>query len=96
MLVPQRAWPDNPTAAMMIVVQWSNADGFELVVVNVAPHPAQCRIYPTVPTLAHHTWQLVDRLGNERWVREGGEMAAQGLFLDLPARGAQLFQFTTL
>lgn len=90
-LVPQRAWSDNPTAAMIIVVQWPGADGFELVVVNVAPHRAQCRVYPTVPSLAHHTWRLADRLGDECWVRDGGEMAAQGLFLDVPAHGAQLF-----
>jgi hypothetical protein len=31
---------------------------------------------------------LVDRLGQERWHRDLGEP----LFLDLPARGAQLFE----
>lgn len=96
LLVPQRAWDDNPTARFFTIVQWAAADRFELVVVNTASHRAQCRVVPTVPDLAAHTWQLVDRLGDERWVREGHDMARNGLFLDLPARGAQLFAFTPI
>jgi hypothetical protein len=92
-LVPQRTWDDNPTDAAFTIVQWSAGETFELLVVNAAAHRAQCRVRPTVPSLAQHTWQLVDRLGDERWIRDGREMAAHGLFLDVPARGAQLFVF---
>jgi glycosidase len=94
-LVPRRAWDDNPTAGGFTVVQWQargTVDRFDLVVVNLLPHRAQCRVVPELPGLAQHTWQLTDRLGDERWVRDGRELASAGLFLDLPARGAQLFE----
>jgi hypothetical protein len=94
-LAPRRAWDDNPTSGCFTVVQWRDRaadDRFELVVVNLAPHRAQCRVVPSVPGLAGHAWHLADRLGDERWVRDGGELASAGLFLDLPARGAQLFE----
>ncbi len=93
-LMPQRAWDDNSTSDFFTIVQWTRADSFDLVVVNMAAHRAQCRVWPTVPFLADHTWQLADRLGEERWVRVSREMAKEGLFFDLPARGAQLFVFT--
>ncbi len=94
-LAPRRAWDDNPTAGGFTLVQWRARgadDRFDLVVVNLLPHRAQCRVVPDVPGLAPHTWQLADRLGDERWVRDGHELASAGLFLDLPARGAQLFE----
>lgn len=94
LLAPRRAWDGNPTAGCFTIVQWRVPgvdDGFDLVVVNLAPHRAQCRVVPEVPGLAPHLWRLEDRLGPERWLRDGGELATAGLFLDLPARGAQLF-----
>ena len=94
-LAPRRAWDDNPTAGAFTVVQWQargTEDRFDLVVVNLAPHRAQCRVVPELPGLAPHTWHLADRLGDERWLRDGRELAGAGLFLDLPPRGAQLFE----
>ena len=81
-LAPERAWDDNPTSDAFAIVKWPR----DLVVVNLAPHRGQCRV--RVPD-TEGKWELVDRLGDERWVRD--DMATNGLFLDLPARGAQLF-----
>jgi hypothetical protein len=75
LLAPRAAWPDNPTHAYFTIVKWPH----DLVVVNMAPHRAQCRVD------MRGRYELVDRLGGERWQRDGE------LFLDLPARGAQLF-----
>ena len=96
LLAPRRAWDDNPTAQCFTVVQWQRPgeDGFDLVVVNLASHRAQCRVVPTIAGLAGGAWQLADRLGAEHWTRAGDELASTGLFLDLPARGAQLFAFS--
>ncbi|HVV81830.1 MAG TPA: alpha-amylase family glycosyl hydrolase [Kofleriaceae bacterium] len=94
LLAPRRVWDDNPTADAFTVVQWQAPgvdDRFDLVVVNLAAHRSQCRVVPRVPGLAEHTWQLADRLGPERWLRDGRELATTGLFLDLPPRDAQLF-----
>lgn len=80
LLAAERASDDNPTHAFFVIVKWSR----DLVVVNLAPHRAQCRVH--VP--GGGRYRLVDRLGDERWDRDLGEP----LFLDLPARGAQLFE----
>jgi hypothetical protein len=37
---------------------------------------------------------MEDLLGEEKYWRNGNEMAARGLYLALPPRGAQLFHFT--
>ena len=94
LLVPGRAWGDNPTAQCINAIQWQRPgreDGFELVVVNLAPHRAQCRVRISARGLSGHQWVLSDRLGEERWERDGAEIAATGLYLDLEGRGARLF-----
>jgi hypothetical protein len=96
LLAPKRAWEDNPTAQCMTLVQWQQEDRddhFELVVVNHAPHAAQCRAPLDARGLSPGTWALVDRLGNERWTRDGKEMARDGLWLDVGAHATQLFSF---
>ena len=97
MLVPAAAWDDNPTNKCFNVIQWrhpTKEDAFDLVVVNLASHQAQCRVKLTVPGLIGGSWRMLDRLGTEEYVREGDDLVANGLFLDLPGRGAQVFSFT--
>ena len=36
---------------------------------------------------------MKDLLGQERYKRSGDDLQNQGLYLDLPAHGAQLFHF---
>ena len=94
LLVPGRAWDDNPTSQCINIIQWQRPgqEGeFDLVVVNLAPHHAQCRVRLTAGGLAGHGWILSDRLGEERWERDGTELSTTGLYLDLEARGARLF-----
>jgi glycosidase len=94
-LPTHRAWADNPTSECLTVIDWASGPaekGRDLVVVNLAPHRAQGRIYPTWQGVEHGTWRLRDRLGSEVWWRDGAEIREQGLYLDLPARGAQLFE----
>ncbi|MEW6306414.1 MAG: alpha-amylase family glycosyl hydrolase [Verrucomicrobiota bacterium] len=92
-LQPTEAWEGNFTAAHFVVVQWqAGRNEFDLVVVNLASHRAQCRVRPALGKVARHRWKLVDLLGQEVWRRDGRELEQEGLFLDLPAHGAQLFR----
>jgi hypothetical protein len=94
LLQPRAAWSDNPTARDFVIVQWqSRAPGFEVVVVNLAPHRSQCYAPLTLQHLATHNWAMKDLLGHEFYKRSGDDLQNQGLYLDLPAHGAQLFQF---
>lgn len=96
-LVPRRAWEDNPTSECFTVIFWQipkREDRFDLVVVNHAPHQAQCRVpLPIAPTDSQK-WSLKDQIGPEQWTRDAREMATEGLFLDVAPRGAHLFSFT--
>ena len=93
-LAPRVAWPDNPTARNFVVVQWqSSAPEFDLVVVNLAPHRSQCYAPLTVEHLTAHHWAISDLLGRECYQRSGDDLQNHGLYLDLPAHGAQLFHF---
>jgi hypothetical protein len=106
LLAPRPAWPGNSTAANFILVQWREMSPdnspltaphagteFDLVVVNFAPHRSQCYAPLTVPGLAERNWTLRDLLGEESYERFGADLAEQGLYLDLPAYGAQVFHF---
>jgi hypothetical protein len=92
LLKPSSAWPDNPTAQNFAIVQWqSQPPEFDLVVVNLAPHRSQCRVHARVPGLAEHEWSMKDLAGTEEYRRSGKDLQHEGLYLDLPPHGAQLF-----
>ena len=94
-LHPRSAWSENSTDHCFVVVQWQAApDVFDLVVVNLAAQPSQCYVTLTIAGLARREWKMEDLLGEEKYRRNGSEMLARGLYLALPARGAQLFHFT--
>ncbi len=91
---PRAAWPENPTAQNFVIVQWQRqAPEFDLVVVNLAPHRSQCYATLSLERLAAYNWAMKDLLGQEYYKRSGDDLQNQGLYLDLPAHGAQLFHF---
>ena len=88
------AWPGNSTAQNFVIVQWQKqAPEFDLVVVNLAPDRSQCYAPLSLEGLAAHNWAMTDLLGEERFKRSGDDLQNQGLYLDLPPHGAQLFHF---
>lgn len=93
-LPTRRAWSDNRSDESMVLAQWQDDERrFELVVVNLAPHRSQCYAPLSVRGLAAGSWRMTDRLGHEAYERDGEEMSARGLYLDVPPHAAQLFQF---
>jgi glycosidase len=91
LLVPRAAWPDNPTAQNFLLAQWqAQPPEFDLVAVNLAPHPSQCYVPLNPPGLAARQWRLDDLLSHEHYVRDGQDLQRQGLYLDLPAHGTCL------
>jgi hypothetical protein len=91
---PRSAWGDNATAQNFVIVQWQRqAPEFDLMAVNLAPHRSQCYAPLSVEHLAAHNWAMKDLLGQEFYKRAGDDLHNQGLYLDLPPHGAQLFHF---
>jgi hypothetical protein len=79
------AWEGNETWDCLIAWAWE-LDGRPpcLVVVNYAPHPSQGYVHLPVEQLAGKQWRLQDQLGPSSYDRDGDELRAQGLYLDLP------------
>jgi hypothetical protein len=81
-----------------VIIQWQPEESegdrkpFHLVVVNLAGHSSQCYVDLVGGEISQHSWHVTDLLGTEVFVREGTKLKQQGLFLDSPAHGAQLFQ----
>jgi hypothetical protein len=93
-LQPREAWPGNPTCENFVTVQWqATPPTFDLVTVNLAPHRSQCYAPLSIAHLPDHNWLLRDVLGGEKHERRGDDLNSQGLYLDLPPLGAQLFHF---
>jgi hypothetical protein len=93
-LAPKPAWKGNPTSQNFVIIQWqAQAPGFDLVVVNLAPHRSQCYAPLSVASLGDHDWTMGDLLGTEHYARQGADLKRDGLYLDLPEHGAQLFHF---
>jgi glycosidase len=94
LLAPRPAWPENRTSENFVLVQWqAQPPQFDLVAVNLAPHRSQCYAPLSIGSLATHNWTMKDLLGSEQYVRWGDDLQTQGLYLDLPPHGAQLFHF---
>ena len=94
LLKPTPAWDGNPTADNFIVIRWETPPlEVDLVAVNLAPHPSQCYVKLNVEELAKHDWKMINLLGEEQYQRQGTGLREKGLYLDLPAHGAQLFHF---
>ena len=85
------AWEGNPTWDRFVVMAWERPGGKRLLtVVNYGPTRAQC--YAKVPfTELEPKLVLRDLLGDARYERDSGDLAAKGLYLDLPPWGRNAF-----
>jgi hypothetical protein len=93
LIPPQSAWDGNPTWADFISYAWQSAGGGRsVVVVNFSDHQAQCRLRLPFDGLAGRQFRLVDIMGSEVYVRDGGELAGPGLFVDLAAWRSNVFR----
>jgi hypothetical protein len=89
------AWDGNGTWDDLIACAWDAADGQRrLVAVNYAGHPSQCYVRLPYPELAGRAVRLVDALGPARYDRDGNDLLARGLYLDMPAWGHHVFEVT--
>jgi glycosidase len=90
-------WTDNNSHFAFTLLQWQRRDddtSFDLVVVNHADHRAQCFARVTAQGLRQGAWHLKDALGAEVYIRQGDDLADNGLYLDVAPHAAQLFRFT--
>jgi hypothetical protein len=78
------AWEGNWTHGCFVAFAWHGpGDELRLVAVNYADHQSQCRLRIPFDTLHDRQWQLHDQLSTEVYPRNGDELQACGLFLDM-------------
>lgn len=86
------AWDGNWTSDCFIAYSWTGKDGGRrLVAVNYSDHPSQCYVALPWTDLEGQAWQLCDRMGTAIYERNGSDLAAQGLYLDVPAWAYHVF-----
>jgi len=93
LLAARPAWQGNGTHDNFIAFAWTGPGSLRrLVAVNYADRQSQC--YVTLPwgDLAGRTWRLHDRLGSVVYERDGADLSARGLYLDMPAWGYHAFE----
>jgi hypothetical protein len=88
-------WPDNVSHQQLVAWCWSNPGGRYLVVVNLADAQAQAQVrLPWADVLTGRSWQLVDQLTDQTFVRDGDELADAGLYVGLAAWGTHFLAFS--
>jgi hypothetical protein len=91
------AWEGNPTWENFLSFAWEGpAGGRLLVTVNFGPTRGQCYVESPFEGLAGRRWALRDLMGQERYERAGDDLAAKGLYLDMPEWGYNVFEVSGL
>jgi alpha amylase-like protein len=91
------AWDGNWTSDCFLAWSWQGPDGQRLLIaVNYAPNQSQCYVRPALPGLAGRTVRLKDLTGAASYDRDGAELEARGLYLDLPPWAYHVFDMAVL
>jgi hypothetical protein len=89
-------WPDNDSHRRLVAWCWSAGEappGRHLVVVNLSDAPAQARVRLPWDDIAGRDWTLTDRIGGQRFDRDGGAMAGDGLYVSLDGWASHFLAF---
>lgn len=89
------AWDGNWTSDCFIIFAWMGPAGERLLVaVNFASNQSQCYVPLPFDELGDGPWQLDDLIGDATYARDGHDLRARGLYLDLPPWKAHVFSVT--
>jgi hypothetical protein len=88
------AWDGNWTSDCFVAFAWSGGGERLLVTVNYAPNQSQCYVRLPFTDLAGAGWRLQDLLSDETYDRDGTDLSARGLYLDVAPWKAAAFSLT--
>ncbi len=78
-------WPDNQSCRNILAWTWQQENRHALVAVNLSDQRSQGMVQVPWPTSDRQSWRLTDLLSNDVFEREGRDLSANGLYVDLPA-----------
>ncbi|HEX4589022.1 MAG TPA: hypothetical protein VH120_03775, partial [Gemmataceae bacterium] len=91
------AWEGNWTSDCFLAFAWHGSDGeWLLVAVNYSGNQSQCYVRLPFANLRNARWRLTDLLGDVAYDREGDDLQAGGLYLDVPGWQTHVFSLTKL
>jgi glycosidase len=86
------AWDSNPTHRQFVAFSWQSTPAERLLVaVNYSPTPGQCYVELPWSDIRGKTLSLTDRLSEAQFERDGDDLGARGLYLDVPPWQAHAF-----
>jgi hypothetical protein len=86
------AWEGNWTSDCLIAFAWLGRRGEHLLVtVNYAPNQSQGYVRLPFADLGNKPWRLQDEMGDAVYERDGNDLDARGLYLDVPPWQASVF-----
>jgi hypothetical protein len=92
-LCERSGWPDNASYLNLLGWCWRRGEERWLIVVNLSGFRSQACVRVPLDDLAGQTWWLSDAFSGEVYEREGNEMLAAGLFVDLAPWGFHCLRF---
>jgi glycosidase len=91
------AWDGNASNDSFLVYEWVGTEGQRLLVaVNYAPNQSQGYVRWPHDDLRQGMWRLKDQMGEATYERDGTELIARGLYLDMPAWHYHVFHLERL
>ncbi len=89
------AWEGNGTWDCFLAFAWQGPGEERLLVaVNYAANQSQCRVRLPFADLENHRWRLEDRMSPDAYDRDGGDLQARGLYLDMKPWQAAVYSLT--
>lgn len=90
------AWEGNGSYNSFITFAWESENRRALVTVNYAPHHSQCYVRLPYVEVSNHSVEFRDMMSMDLYIRDGNEVLARGLYLDLPPWGYHVFEVSIL
>jgi len=89
------AWEGNWTWDCFLAFAWQGPAAERLLVtVNYAPNQSQGYVRLPYTDLGENNWRLEDLIGDATYDRDGNDLKARGMYLDVPPWNASVFSLT--
>jgi Alpha amylase, catalytic domain len=91
------AWEGNWTADCFVASLWQGRDGEQRVIAaNYAENQSQCYVRLPLPELRGRRVRLQDLMSAAHFDRDGDDLVARGLYLDMPPWGYHVFEVSSI
>jgi len=90
-LCERTGWPDNSSFQNLGAWTWLKDDDRYLIVINLSDSSVQARVQIPWADVRGETWHLSDVFSGATYDRDGDEMQAAGLYLELEPWNCHFF-----